>query len=155
MSESTRGCGGARPLRIALVVPPTVNLNTPYAAVPRLAGWLRHLGHHVVPVDLSLELFLKLFSRDGLTRMFAAIDPSTLNADNALIYSNRERYIRIIDDAVAVLQLRDMSATTQIVRGGFLPLGPKSVASGARPGVSAAFSCGGDASDDCPRSRSP
>ncbi len=122
-------------MRIALVVPPTVNLNTPYAAVPRLAGWLRHLGHHVVPVDLSLELFLKLFSRNGLTRMFAAIDPSTLNADNALIYSNRERYIRIIDDAVAVLQLRDMSATTQIVRGGLLPLGPRGISAGARPGV--------------------
>src|SRR5579863_7455330 len=102
-------------LKIAMIIPPTVNLNTPYAAAPRLAGWLRHLGHTVYPVDISLELFLRVFSRKGLERMFAGIDPSQLTFDELSIYSNRDQYLKIIDDAVAVLQLRDLTATTQIV----------------------------------------
>jgi radical SAM superfamily enzyme YgiQ (UPF0313 family) len=122
-------------LRIALVVPPTVNLNTPYAAVPRLAGWLRHLGHEVVPVDLSLELFLRVFSRDGLARMFADVDPSALGGDTLLVYRNRDQYLHIIDDAVAVLQLRDLSATARIVRGGMIPLGPRTANLRASPGA--------------------
>ena len=32
-------------LRIAFVIPPLVDLNSPYAAAPRLTGWLRKLGH--------------------------------------------------------------------------------------------------------------
>lgn len=122
-------------MKIALVVPPTVNLNTPYAAVPRLAGWLRHLGHEVVPIDISLELFLKVFSRSGLERMFAAIDPSMLTSDDAVVFGNRDRYIRIIDDAIRVLQLRDMSGITSIVNGALIPVGPRGLVTAARPGT--------------------
>ncbi len=123
------------PLKIAMVVPPTVNLNTPYAAAPRLAGWLRHLGHTVVPIDISLELFLRVFSRKGLERMFAEVDPTALTLDDLLLYRNRDQYIRIIDDAVAVLQLRDLTATTRIVNGGLLPLGPRLQQTLAAPGT--------------------
>ena len=123
------------PLKVAIVVPPTVNLNTPYAAAPRLAGWLRHLGHTVVPVDLSLELFLRVFSRRGLERMFAEVDANALNAEQALVYQARDQYLKIIEDAVAVLQLRDLSSTTRIAQGGMLPLGPRSKSDRAAPGT--------------------
>ena len=123
------------PLKIAMVVPPTVNLNTPYAAAPRLAGWLRQLGHTVVPVDLSLELFLRVFSREGLERMFADVDADELTLDQITIYRNRDRYVGIIDDVVAVLQLRDLTATTRIVHGGMLPMGPRLQQTNAAPGT--------------------
>ena len=122
-------------LTIAMVVPPSVNLNTPYAAAPRLAGWLRHLGHTVVPIDVSLELFLRVFSRDGLDRMFAAVDPAALTLDQAVVYRNRDQYLKIIDDAIAVVQLRDLAATTRIVQGGMIPLGPRGQRSVAAPGT--------------------
>ena len=122
-------------LKIAMVVPPTVNLNTPYAAAPRLAGWLRHLGHDVVPIDLSLELFLRVFSRSGLERMFAEIDPQQLAQDESLIYRNRDQYLQIVEDAVAVLQLRDLAATTRIVQGKLLPIGPRSRSVREAPGT--------------------
>jgi Radical SAM superfamily len=122
-------------LKVAMVVPPTVNLNTPYAAAPRLAGWLRHLGHTVVPIDISLELFLRIFSRKGLERMFADVDPSQLTLDELSIYCNRDQYIKIIDDAVAVVQLRDLTATTQIVYRDLLPNGPRLRQTKAAPGM--------------------
>jgi hypothetical protein len=111
-------------LNIAMVIPPSVNLNTPYAAAPRLAGWLRHLGHHVIQIDASLELFLRVFSRTGLERMFAAVSPDDVSNDYRIVYQNRDRYIKIIDDVVAVLQQRDMAAVYKITGGNFLPEGP-------------------------------
>jgi radical SAM superfamily enzyme YgiQ (UPF0313 family) len=111
-------------LKIAMVIPPAVDLNTPYAAAPRLAGWLRHLGHSVVSIDASLEIFLRVFSPAGLERMFAAIDPGDLTNDYRGVYQNRERYVQIIDDAVAVLQHRDMAAIYRITGGRWLPEGP-------------------------------
>lgn len=111
-------------LNIAMVIPPSVNLNTPYAAAPRLGGWLRHLGHNVIQVDASLELFLRVFSPSGLERLFSAIDPAKVNNDYRIVYQNRDRYIRIINDVVAVLQNRDMAAVYKITGGGFLPEGP-------------------------------
>jgi radical SAM superfamily enzyme YgiQ (UPF0313 family) len=111
-------------VKIALVVPPISDLNTPYAAMPRLAGWLRKLGHEVVPVDLSLELFLRVFSRAGLERVFAAIDPATLSTENLSIYIHRHRYIAIIDEVVAFAQGRDLGLIQRIVRRDMIPEGP-------------------------------
>ncbi len=112
------------PLKIAMVIPPAVDLNTPYAAAPRLAGWLQHLGHEVVSLDLSLEIFLRVFSLAGLQRMFDAINPSTVKNEYRSVYDNRDRYIAIIDDAIAVLQQRDMAAVYRITVGNYLPEGP-------------------------------
>src|SRR5690606_28369079 len=111
-------------LKIAMVIPPAVNLNTPYAAAPRLAGWLRHLGHTVIPIDFSLELCLRVFSRKGLERMFNAISPSQVHVDYRVVYDNRDRYIQIVDDAMAVVQCRDMAAVYRITCGSYLPEGP-------------------------------
>jgi hypothetical protein len=111
-------------MRIALVVPPLSNLNTPYSAIPRLAGWLRKLGHRVDPVDLSLEVFLRMMSRDGLERLFAAVNPRALSGENEDVWHNRDRYLRVADDAVALLQGRDPSLAHRIIRGDFLPEGP-------------------------------
>src|SRR5262249_51116722 len=112
-------------LKIAMVVPPISDLNTLYSAAPRLAAWLRKLGHAVDQVDLSLELFLRMFSRAGLERLFAALDPRAIRGEAEDVYYNRDRYVRGIDDAVAFLQGRDPAMAHRIVRGDFLPEGPQ------------------------------
>ncbi|HNN97656.1 MAG TPA: radical SAM protein [Pseudomonadota bacterium] len=112
-------------LLIAMVVPPTLDLNTPYASAPRLTGWLRALGHRVVQVDLSLELFLRIYSRAGLQRLFAAVDTDKLAHDLADVYDNRERYIRAIDSVVAFAQGRDMTPVHRIARRELIPEGPR------------------------------
>ncbi|MCE9573765.1 MAG: radical SAM protein [Deltaproteobacteria bacterium] len=114
----------ARGLTIAMIVPPVSDLNTMYAAAPRLTGWLRAQGHTVTPIDLSLEVFLAMFSRAGLTRLFAAIDPRAVTGEYEDVYQNRDRYVRIIDDVVAFMQGKDPALAHRIVRGDFIPEGP-------------------------------
>lgn len=111
-------------LKIAMIVPPVSDLNTMYSASPRLTGWLRMLGHEVTQLDLSLEVFLAMFSRAGLERLFAAIDPKTVTGEYEDVYLQRDRYIRIIDDVVVFMQGRDPAMAHRIVRGDFLPEGP-------------------------------
>ena len=58
-------------MRVLLVQPPFVQLNSPYPATAYLASFLRREGHEARVVDLSIELFRRIFSRDGLARVFA------------------------------------------------------------------------------------
>ena len=114
----------AVPLKIALIVPPMSNINAMYSAVPRLTGWLRKLGHEVEQVDLSLELFLAIFSRAGLSRLFAAIDPRRVVGELEDVYQNRDRYIRVIDEIVARLRGRNLAGAGVPLRPDFVPEGP-------------------------------
>ena len=59
-------------MKILLLTPPLVQLNTPYPATPVLTGFLRSRGADAVQADLSLELVLRLFSRDGLRKIAEA-----------------------------------------------------------------------------------
>src|SRR5262245_20932360 len=99
------------------------DLNTLYPAAPRLSAWLRGLGHDVALVDLSLETALAVFSRTGLQRIFDAIDPRGLDGVYEDVYANRDRYLRVIDDAIAFVQGRDLAMAHRIVRGDYLPEG--------------------------------
>ena len=60
-------------VKILLVTPPMTQLNTPYPATAYLMGFLRQhearLGLEVCQADAALELFLRIFSRAGLTRI--------------------------------------------------------------------------------------
>ena len=63
-------------MRVLLITPPMTQLNTPYPATAYLMGCLRKHAAGAVEVaqaDLSIELFLRLFSRDGLTAAAAEL----------------------------------------------------------------------------------
>ncbi len=111
-------------LKIAMVVPPISDLNTLYASAPRLTGWLRRLGHRVDMVDLGLELLLRVFSRSGLERLFAAVSPRDIRGESDDVYINRERYLGVIDEVIAFLQGGDPMMANRIIRGDLLPEGP-------------------------------
>lgn len=119
-------------MKIAFVIPPTVDVNTPYASGPRLGAWLRHLGHSVEQIDLSLEHFLRVFSGAGLERMFAAVNPSLISAGSEDVYINRDRYIEIIDQVIRFCQGRDLAPLERIVGGAFIPEGPRFRAEGVK-----------------------
>ena len=59
-------------MRVLLLTPPMIQLNTPYPATAYLTGFLRQhaarLGVEVAQADPAIELFLRIFSRRGLTR---------------------------------------------------------------------------------------
>ncbi len=104
-------------------------LNTPYPATAYLTGFLRQhearLGLEVAQADAALELFLRVFSRAGLTRVFEEIE-----LDGA------ERYIDTVDAVVRFLQGRDPGLAMRIVGRELLPEGPRFAAIDQGPGAS-------------------
>ncbi|MCA1665768.1 MAG: hypothetical protein LC659_16115, partial [Myxococcales bacterium] len=64
-------------MRVLLVTPPMIQLNTPYPATAYLTGFLRlheaRLGLVVAQADPALELFLRLYCRAGLERVRDAL----------------------------------------------------------------------------------
>jgi radical SAM superfamily enzyme YgiQ (UPF0313 family) len=115
-------------MRILLLTAPMVQLNTPYPATAYLAGFLRlhadELGLEIEQADPALELFLRLFCRDGLSRVLAAL-PRRASPPVASLRENADRYLETVDAVVGFLQGRDPKLAARIVRRKFLPEGPR------------------------------
>lgn len=111
------------PHRALLVLPPLTQLNTPYPATAYLTGYLRQLGVTTFQVDLGLELVLALFSRDGMRRLFEAIDAIDHDLDERVdeMRDRREAYLATIEPAVRFLQGRDATLAARIASRRFLP----------------------------------
>jgi radical SAM superfamily enzyme YgiQ (UPF0313 family) len=124
-------------MRLLLVTPPMIQLNTPYPATAYLTGFLRlhakDLGLEVTQADASITLFLRLFSAPLVTRMAeelrrraksagkrAAVPPSI-----AHFLAHAERYADTVEPTIRFLQRRDPSLAFRIVGRAFLPEGPR------------------------------
>jgi radical SAM superfamily enzyme YgiQ (UPF0313 family) len=115
-------------MRILLLTAPMVQLNTPYPATAYLAGFLRlhaeELGLEIAQADPALELFLRLYCRDGLSRVLAAL-PRRASPPAASLRANADRYLETVDPVVQFLQGRHPKLAPRIVRRKFLPEGPR------------------------------
>lgn len=112
-------------MRILLLTPPMLQLNAPYAATPRLAGWLHSRGVAVAQADLSVELALHLFSRRGVLAM-AKVLPHRSNSPSVQFFRRRvTRCAAVVDDAVSYLQGRAPQLTARILSRRWLPEGPR------------------------------
>jgi len=111
---------------VLLLTPPMVQVNSPYPATTVLAGFLRERGFCVTQADLSLGLARRLFSADGLRQVVAAIRarPRRTPATRHFLV-HAETYVRTVESVVAFLQGQDDTLAWRIVRGGFLPEGPR------------------------------
>ncbi len=124
-------------MRVLLVTPPMIQLNTPYPATAYLAGFLRlhaqDLGLTVTQADASIALFLRLYSAALITRMAdelrarvramkktAGMPPSI-----AHFLEHAERYVETVEPAIRFLQRRDPSLAFRIVGRAYLPEGPR------------------------------
>jgi radical SAM superfamily enzyme YgiQ (UPF0313 family) len=115
-------------MRVLLLTAPMVQLNTPYPATAYLAGFLRlhaeALGLEIAQADPALELFLRLFSREGLGRVRAAL-AGRGSGPVASFAANADRYLATVDAVVGFLQGRAPGLASRIVRRKFLPEGPR------------------------------
>ena len=114
-------------MRVALVLPPLTQLNTPYPSISYLA---RHLqGHDLTQRDLGLELVLQVFSKAGLTAIFAEVERKAeagLLPDEAWRFlALQQRHLGVIDAVIRFLQGRDPSLATRVLDTPFLPRGPR------------------------------
>jgi radical SAM superfamily enzyme YgiQ (UPF0313 family) len=109
--------------RLLLLTPPLTQLNTPYPATAYIKGFLKSKGYEVRQADLSIGLVLKLFSKEGLGRMFDEIETGGYDlSDNAKrMLRLRRRYEATISPAIKFLQNRDLTLAPRICHGRFLP----------------------------------
>jgi hypothetical protein len=123
-------------VRVLLVTPPMIQLNTPYPATAYLTGFLRQhaagLGLEVAQADSSIELFLRLYSRPLISRMAAELRrrarskrAAKMPLPIAHFLEHAERYADTVEPAIRFLQRRDPSLAFRIVGRAFLPEGPR------------------------------
>ncbi|AMJ68278.1 B12-binding domain-containing radical SAM protein [Hymenobacter sp. PAMC 26628] len=109
--------------KILLITPPLTQLNTPYPATAYIKGFLKGRGYDVAQADLGLQLVLRLFSVDGLKRVFAEIEAGDFNlSDNAKrMLRLQNRYLATVAPVVRFLQNKDLTLAPRICHGRFLP----------------------------------
>jgi radical SAM superfamily enzyme YgiQ (UPF0313 family) len=101
--------GHAGGVKVLLILPPMVQVNTPYPATAFLTGYLRKAGIDTVQADLAIELVLKIFCRAGLERLFP----------------DGSRYADTVDSVIRFLQGKDPSLALRIASRNYLPEGPR------------------------------
>src|SRR3954468_18406587 len=103
-------------------------LNTPYPATAYLMGCLRKHAAGAVEVaqaDLSIELFLRLFSNAGLTAVHGELKGARGRKRFDWFLSRWETYAALVGPVVRFLQGRDPSLAMRIAGRAFLPEGPR------------------------------
>src|SRR5512145_2088030 len=93
---------------VLLLIPPLTQLNTPYPSTAYLTGFLRSKGVPREHADLGIEMVLRLFSRNGLTRVFDTLEPrkQSLPPEAQRMLANQAAILDHIDPVVAYLQGR-------------------------------------------------
>ncbi|HZL20526.1 MAG TPA: radical SAM protein [Polyangia bacterium] len=125
-------------MRVLLLTPPMVQLNTPYPATAYLTGFLRqHAAEfdlEIQQADPALELFLAIFCREGLARVRASLRKRIGRSKGAAaavprpvasFVTQATRYLKTIDPVIRFLQGRDPGLAEKIAERGYLPEGPR------------------------------
>ena len=118
----------SKSLRVLSIIPPMVQLNTPYPSTAFLTGFLRSRGVDAVQEDLALKLVLRLFSAEGLVAMRACIEAMPARKRTPLVQGfldQFEAYHATLAPTLAFLQGRDPTLAHRIAGRGFLPEGPR------------------------------
>lgn len=110
-------------MKVVLVTPPFTQLNTPYPATAYLKGFLNTLSISSFQSDLGIETVLKIFSKEGLTDLFAQAETRTqIHSDQAKrVFSLRNDYIHTVDAVVAFLQGRNPTLASLLAGRNYLP----------------------------------
>lgn len=109
-------------MKVLLVTPPMTQINTPYPATAYLTGFLKQEKFEVIQKDLGLELFLKIFSKLGLARLFSEIERKN---PSHRVLKKREQYLNTVELVVRFLQGKNPTLSYSISRRGFLPEGKR------------------------------
>lgn len=110
-------------MKIHLVTPPLTQLNTPYPATAFIKGFLNQFNFEVSQSDLGIEMVLRIFSEQGLQRMFSEIEAAQpeLNENTERIWALRSLYLSTISDTIRFLQGKNDELAYRICSREFLP----------------------------------
>jgi hypothetical protein len=109
--------------KVFLITPPFTQLNTPYPATAYIKGFLNTKNIPSYQSDLGIETILALFSKQGLTQLFAQIEANNppLSENARRIIALKTHYISSIDAVILFLQGKNPTLSHLICQEDFLP----------------------------------
>lgn len=110
-------------MKILFVIPPFTQINTTYPSVTQLAGYFNNKGYEAKSVDLSIKVFLRIFSETGLTQMFDKTNKNNLDESSLRLFSLKDFYINNINSVINFLQGKNPNLAYTLGIEGFLPQG--------------------------------
>jgi hypothetical protein len=109
---------------ILLLTPPFTQLNTPYPATAYIKGYLNTLGRISFQSDLGIKVILRIFSKEGLQKVFDTINQSgidNLSVNSKRVFKLQQEYLHTIDPVIKFLQFDNPTLAYTICEGDFLP----------------------------------
>ena len=112
-------------MKISLVIPPLLQHNSPYPAVPVLAGFLRRQGHEVAQHDFSIEFIHRFLAPDNI-RLAAPKAKKLAKNDERMGFfvESADDYASTVTEVLAFLQGKRNELAWRIAARTFLPEGP-------------------------------
>ena len=111
--------------KLFLITPPFTQLNTPYPATAYIKGFLNTIDVESVQADLGIEVILKLFSKEGLVKLFQVsgfkFQVGDVSDNSKRIFALQEEYIKTIDAVIRFLQGKNPTLALQICQEDYLP----------------------------------
>ncbi|MDF0672907.1 MAG: radical SAM protein [Nitrospira sp.] len=113
--------------RVLLVIPPLTQLNTPYPSTAYLTGFLQSRGIEAEQADLGIEMVLRLFSPEGLRKVFRQLHgrEDSLPKEAVAMMRDEQTYVEMIGPVVAFLQGKTPDNAVRLIQPGLLPQGPR------------------------------
>ena len=108
--------------KLLLVTPPFTQLNTAYPATAYLKGFLEEKKVSVSQCDLSIELFVSVFTSGFLRSVYQEAEDLG-NCHYPKVIEMKEKYISRVDIVIKFLQKQEIETANKILETGFLPLG--------------------------------
>jgi tRNA A37 methylthiotransferase MiaB len=115
-------------MRVLSIIPPLVQINTPYPATSFLTGFLKSRSIEAHQRDIGLEWVLRLFSTAGLDQLHERISagPAAERPPLAEFFLNAfPDYRKTIQPVVHFLQGKDAALAHRIAARTMLPEGPR------------------------------
>ncbi len=108
--------------KLLLVIPPFSQLNTPYPATAYLKGFLdsKEVENH--QVDLSIELFTSIFTKEFLSEAFAEAEKLQEIGFQKVVKS-KTRYLQIVEEVISFLQSPNIEKAKNLKELSYFPQG--------------------------------
>ncbi len=111
-------------MKVLLITPPLIQLNTPYPATPQLTAFLQQNSVEATQWDMSVDLIEKIYTRSFLEPLFAeAFQRDRLSEKAKSVAINKTKYLNTVDVVVRFLKGKDDTLATRIANREFLPEG--------------------------------
>ncbi|AQS93118.1 radical SAM protein [Polaribacter sp. BM10] len=109
-----------------LITPPFTQLNTAYPATAYIKGFLDAKDVKTKQLDLSIELFTSVFTKEFIDAIFKQAEMLG-NTALPLVWQQREAYIDKVDTVMSYLRVQEVTAAYQIMHKDFLPHGHRRI----------------------------